>query len=272
MMKDLKVRLSNKIIENAEQLAGLITRQQNERYPALKRAEKELYPARIELVLLYAKALKLEEHERIDVLQKWGQEAGTNFAKKEGISLDMMLREVPEYRAYIGTVLKHEGLTSGITSEEMYELTNALDLIVNDVVYYFSLPFVAYEKEMLTISQAAIAELSVPISAINDTTAILPLIGVMDFNRGNVLQEKVLKESVRLNLEYLIIDVSGLQTTDTYVAQQLFILFESLSLVGTTPVVSGITPAIAQTLVGLGLDFGLIRSFATMKQAIQHVS
>ncbi|MDW0110999.1 STAS domain-containing protein [Sporosarcina aquimarina] len=271
-MKELLIRLSNKVTENAEQLAELITKQQNLRYPTLKRDEAELYPARVELVKLYAEALRLETKERGTLIQKWGQEAGTQFAKKEGISLDMMLREVPEYRAYIGTVLKHEGITSGISPKEMYELTNELDLIVNDVVYYFSLPFVQYEKEMLTISQAAIAELSVPIASINDTTAILPLIGVMDFNRGTVLQEKVLKESVRLNLEYLIIDLSGLQTTDTYVAQQLFILFESLSLVGTVPVVSGVTPAIAQTLVGLGLDFGAIRSFATLKQAIQFVS
>ena len=271
-MKELLIRLSDKVIENAEQLAMLITRQQNERYPIMKKIEEELYPARVELVKLYANALKLEDGERIEQLQKWGQEAGTHFAKKDIISLDMMLREVPEYRAYIGTVLKHEGINSEISSEEMYELTTALDTIVNDIVYYFSLPFVHYEKEMLKISQAAIAELSVPIASINDTTAILPLIGVMDFNRGTALQEKVLKEAVRLNLEYLIIDLSGLQTTDTFVAQQLFILFESLSLVGAVPVVSGVTPAIAQTLVGLGLDFGSIKSFATLKQAIQYVA
>ncbi|REB04783.1 STAS domain-containing protein [Sporosarcina sp. BI001-red] len=271
-MKELLTRLSDKVIGNAEQLAMLITTQQNERYPIMKRLEYELYPARVELVKLYANALKLEETERIEHLRKWGQEAGTHFAKKESISLDMMLREVPEYRSYIGTVLKHEGIKSAISSEDMYELTTALDTIVNDVVYYFSLPFVYHEKEMLKISQAAIAELSVPIASINDTTAILPLIGIMDFNRGSVLQEKVLKEAVRLNLEHLIIDLSGLLTTDTFVAQQLFILFESLSLVGTVPVVSGVTPAIAQTLVGLGLDFGSIKSFAMLKQAIEYVA
>ncbi|WP_432352628.1 STAS domain-containing protein [Sporosarcina sp. A2] len=271
-MKELRIRLSDKVTENAEQLAMLITKQQNLRYPSMAKDEGELYPARVELVKLYANALKLDDEERVEVLRKWGQEAGTYFAKKESISLDMMLREVPEYRAFIGTVLKHEGITSQITAEQMYDLTTALDAIVNDVVYYFSLPFVHHEKEILKISQAAIAELSVPIASINDTTAILPLIGVMDFNRGNVLQEKVLKESVRLNLEYLIVDLSGLQTTDTYVAQQLFILFESLSLVGTVPVVSGVTPAIAQTLVGLGLDFGSIKSFATLKQAIRYVA
>ncbi|WP_039043426.1 STAS domain-containing protein [Sporosarcina sp. ZBG7A] len=271
-MKELLILLSDKVTENAEQLAGLITKQQNERYPIMNRIEEELFLSRMELVKLYANALKLEETERIEQLRQWGQEAGTHFAKKESVSLDMMLREVPEYRAYIGTVLKHEGLNRNISSEEMYELTTVLDTIVNDVVYYFSLPFVHYEKEMLKISQAAVAELSVPIASINDTTAILPLIGIMDFNRGTVLQEKVLNEAVRLNLEHLIIDLSGLQTTDTFVAQQLFILFESLSLVGTVPVVSGVTPAIAQTLVGLGIDFGSIKSFATLKQAIQYVA
>lgn len=271
-MKELLIRLSDKVIGNAEQLAMLITRQQNERYPIMKELEDELYPARVKLVKLYANALTMEEFERVEKIRQWGLESGTHFAKEENISLDMMLREVPEYRAYIGTVLKHEGINSQISSEDMYELTTALDAIVNDVVYYFSLPFVHHEKETLKVSQAAIAELSVPIAAINDTTAILPLIGVMDFNRGSILQERVLKEAVRLDLEYLIVDLSGLQTTDTYVAQQLFILFESLSLVGTTPVVSGILPEIAQTLVGLGLNFGAIKSFATLKQAIRYVT
>ncbi len=271
-MKELVIRLSDKVAENAEQLAELITATQNERYPVLISEEEQLYPARVELVKVYADALKLDEQERTEKLEKWGQEVGRQFAQREGITLDMMLREVPEYREYIGTVLKHEGLKSGISAADMYELTTALDTIVNDVVYFFSLPFVQYEKEVLMETQATIAELSVPIASINDKTAILPLIGVMDYNRGTALQEKVLKEAVRLNLEHLIIDLSGLQTTDTYVAQQLFILFDSLALIGTVPVVSGITPAIAQTLVGLGLDFGSIRSFATLKQAIEYVS
>ncbi|WJY27751.1 STAS domain-containing protein [Sporosarcina trichiuri] len=271
-MRNLLIRLSEKVIGNAEQLAGLITRTQNERYPIMRKLEGELYPARVELVKLYASAMMMDEEERSERLKRWGEEVGTAFAKKEIISLDMMLREVPEYREYIGTVMKHEGLNQGISAEEMYDLTTDFDRIVNDIVYYFSLPFVQYEKEMLLKSQEAVEALSVPISSISDTTAILPLIGVLDFNRSTVLQERVLMEAVRMRLEYLIIDLSGLQTTDTYVAQQLFTLFDSLTLVGTTPVVSGITPVIAQTLVGLGLDFGAIRSFGNLKTAIEHVS
>jgi len=54
-------------------------------------------------------------------------------------------------------------------------------------------------------------------------------------------------------LEDLIIDLSGLQTTDTFVAQQLFNLFDALSLLGIQLIVNGISPAIVQTLVQLGL-------------------
>ena len=80
------------------------------------------------------------------------------------------------------------------------------------------------------------------------------------------LQERVLQNASGLHLENLIIDLSGLQTTDTFVAQQLFRLFHTLSLLGIQPIVSGISPAIAQTLVHLGLTFGRIKSFATLKQ------
>lgn len=73
---------------------------------------------------------------------------------------------------------------------------------------------------------------------------------------------------LELQLENLIVDLSGLHTTDTYVTRQLFNLFDALSLLGVKPIVSGITPVIAQTLVNLGLTFGRIASFATLKQAL----
>lgn len=270
-MEDFLEKLSHKLMEQAPQLAYVITESQNKRYPSMHLLENELYPFRVSLVELYAKSMVMEEKERIDKLKEWGEQAGAEFAKYRTISLDMMLREVPNYRNIIGTVLKHEALAADVSAAQMYDMISLLDSTVNDVTYFFSVPFVRYEKEVLRLSQTLVTELSVPIVSINEDTAILPLIGTVDHDRALILHERVLQNASELQLKYLIIDLSGLQNTDTFVAQQLFNLFDALGLLGIQPIVSGISPAIAQTLVNLGLSFGRIRSFATLKQALSYI-
>lgn len=271
-MEFLLTQLRDKLVEMAPQLAHVITGIQNERYPILKSLESELYPARIELVKIYANSLTQTDEQRIDIIREWGEEAGTGFAKIPSITLDMMLREVPNYRNILGTVIKHEAVEYGISSGEMYEVISILDSALNDITYFFSVPFVRHESDMLRLSRSMVTELSVPIVSINDDTGILPLVGTIDHDRAMILQERTLKNASEKQLKNLIIDLSGLHTTDTFVAQQLFNLFDALSLLGIKPIVSGISPAIAQTLVHLGLTFGRIKSFATLKQALAHIS
>lgn len=263
--------IRDKIIEQAPQLAQVITESQQEKYPVLKRFEREMFLARVELVTLYANTLIMNYVERIETIKTWGEEEGTNFASYEAITLDMVLREVPHYRNTIGAVMKHEAIELGLNAAEMYEIITMLDNAVNDIIYFFSVPFVRHEKEMLELSQSMVSELSVPIASVNSKTAILPLVGSLSHDRAKTLEERVLQEVLELQLENLIIDLSGLHTTDTFVTRQLFNLFDALSLLGVKPIVSGITPVIAQTLVNLGLTFGRIASFATLKQALASV-
>ena len=116
-----------------------------------------------------------------------------------------------------------------------------------------------------------VAELSVPIVSVNDEIAILPLIGSVDMERGNMLRERVLRESYDLKIRTLIIDLSGLQTADTFVVQHLYQLFEALTLLGIHPIVSGVTPALAQTFGQLGLNFGNVPSYSSLKMALKDI-
>jgi len=265
------LQFSRKIVEQAPQLAHVITESQNERYYVFKKLESELYPIRIELIKLYATSLVMDEDVRIPELSRQGEQAGSEFAKYSAVTMDMMLREVPSYRNIIGTVLKHDAIDYGFSAAEMYDIVTRLDSAVNDITYFLGLSFVKHESERLKLSQSIITELSVPIVSIDDLTAILPLIGTIDHERSLTLQERVLIDASELQLKTLIIDLSGLQTTDTFVVQQLFHLFDALSLLGIQPIVSGISPVIAQTLVSLDLNFGQIKSFVSMKQALAYI-
>lgn len=256
------------ILGQSTDLARIITEEQNARYPELKRVELDLFPLRIELVELYGACLGMTEEQRVFVLKEWGERAGTHTARMQQITIDMMLREVPHYRNTIGSVIKYEAQKLNLSANELYDVIDVLDRSINDVVYFFSVPFVRHDKEQLAFSQQMVVELSVPVVSINDDIAILPLIGSMNSERSRVLQERALTEASRLQIKHLIIDLSGVQTIDTFVAQQLFSLLDALSLIGVKGTVSGISPTIAQTLVHLGLDFGKVGSYSSLKRAL----
>ena len=270
-MNDYLQHMRIKIKEQAGQIAQLISKGQGEKYAVLHRHEKMLHPARETMVNLYADTLIMSEVERIETIKKWGEKAGTRLTKYDRVGLEMMFHEVPTFRSRIGEVIRYEAEKIGLSAGEMYDLMSVLDQSLSESLYYFSVPCVQFEKDRLLLSQNLVTELSVPLVSINNQTAILPLIGTVDHDRALVLQERVLQNASELQLENLIIDLSGLQTTDTFVAQQLFNLFDALSLLGIQPIVSGISPAIAQTLVHLGLTFGRIKSFATLKQALAYL-
>jgi len=256
------------IIAQSKELASVITNEQNARYPELLRVEQDLFPLRIELVELYGACLGLSEDQRVLVLKEWGEKAGSSTARMQQITIDMMLREVPHYRNTIGSLIKYEAQKLELTANELYDVIDVLDRSINDVVYFFSVPFVRHDKEQLAFSQQMVVELSVPVVSINDDIAVLPLIGTMNEERSRVLHERALSEASRLQIKHLIIDLSGVQTIDTFVAQQLFNLLDSLALLGVKGTVSGISPIIAQTLVHLGLDFGRIGSYSSLKRAL----
>lgn len=256
------------ILAHSKGLASVITNEQNARYPELQRVENDLFPLRTELVELYGACLGLSEDQRVLVLKEWGEKAGTSTARMQQITIDMMLREVPHYRNTIGSLIKYEAQKLELTANELYDVIDVLDRSINDVVYFFSVPFVRHDKEQLAFSQQMVVELSVPVVSINDDIAVLPLIGTMNVERSRVLHERALSEASRLQIKHLIIDLSGVQTIDTFVAQQLFNLLDSLALLGVKGTVSGISPIIAQTLVHLGLDFGRIGSYASLKRAL----
>lgn len=264
--------MSRKIAEQAATIAEDISKSQVSQYPVLQKLDHKMHPARKKMVKMYAETLVMNETERRKTIQNWGETSGKRLAKYNLVSMDMMIREVPKYRQAIGEVMKREALTIGLTVEEMYDLISILDQSLNDTIYFFSVPFVTYEKERLQLSQTLVTELSVPIVSIDDDIGILPLMGTVDHDRAAYLQERVLKNASALQLEYLIIDLSGLETTDTFVVQQLYYLFKTLTLLGIQPMASGISPAIAQTMVNLGLTFGDIKSFATLKQALLYIS
>ncbi|TYR80727.1 STAS domain-containing protein [Priestia megaterium] len=268
MMNTHLLKIRERILDEKHEIAHSITQEQNELYPGqLKPLTNELLPIRVELVTFFAESIALEDSIRVQQLEKWGMETGTRCAAL-GATLDAMLNEVPHYRKLIGQIIKEEAMRAQLTLEQFYEVLSVFDQTVDEVVYYFSVPFVEYNAEQLKNSQEALLELSVPVVPIANGVAVLPVIGTIDTYRARLLMEQALEESVKRQISHFVLDLSGVPILDTYVASRIFQILEALKLIGVNAKISGITPEIAQTAVSLGLGFGQVQTFSTLRQAL----
>lgn len=104
---------------------------------------------------------------------------------------------------------------------------------------------------------------------LSNRVGVLPLIGDIDSIRANCILDSTLTQSLKLGIQSLIIDLSGVPVMDTHVANQIFKVIASLRLVGMVATLSGISPVVAQTAVQLGIDFKDSPTFGSLKQAIK---
>ena len=112
-------------------------------------------------------------------------------------------------------------------------------------------------EEVIARQQREIAELSTPVVKLWDGVLALPLIGTLDSGRTQVVMENLLQSIVELNAEIAIIDITGVPTVDTLVAQHLLKTIAAARLMGADCIISGIRPQIAQTMVHLGVDLNV---------------
>ncbi|PSC05145.1 anti-anti-sigma factor [Alsobacter soli] len=122
-------------------------------------------------------------------------------------------------------------------------------------------------EEVIIRQQREIAELSTPVVKLWDGILALPLIGTLDSERTQVVMENMLQSIVEHSAEIAIIDITGVPTVDTLVAQHLLKTVAAARLMGADCIVSGIRPQIAQTMVHLGVELNVI-SKASLADAL----
>jgi rsbT co-antagonist protein RsbR len=110
-------------------------------------------------------------------------------------------------------------------------------------------------------------ELSTPVVELWDGVLALPLIGTLDSARTQVVMESLLQRIVDTGSGIAIIDITGVPTVDTLVAQHLLKTVAAARLMGADCIISGIRPQIAQTIVHLGVDLQDVITKATLADA-----
>ena len=122
-------------------------------------------------------------------------------------------------------------------------------------------------EEVIRRQQEELIELSTPVIKLWEGAVAVPLIGTLDSARTQIVMESLLERIVQTDATIAIIDITGVPTVDTLVAQHLLKTVAAARLMGADCIISGIRPQIAQTIVHLGLDLSEVTTKATLADA-----
>ena len=144
------------------------------------------------------------------------------------------------------------------------ELSGLLDQLGLHTVKVFQ----KNREDVIKRQQEEMLELSTPVVKLWDGVLALPMIGTLDSQRTQVVMESLLQRIVETGSEIAIIDITGVPTVDTLVAQHLLKTVTAIRLMGADAIISGVRPQIAQTIVHLGLDLQGIVTKANLADAL----
>ena len=123
-------------------------------------------------------------------------------------------------------------------------------------------------EEVINRQQREMLELSTPVVKLWDGILALPMIGTLDSARTQVVMENLLQKVVDTGAQIAILDITGVPTVDTLVAQHLLKTVTALRLMGAECIISGVRPQIAQTIVHLGVDLQGVTTKANLADAL----
>ena len=126
----------------------------------------------------------------------------------------------------------------------------------------------AAREQIISDQATTMLELSTPVVRLWEGIIAVPLVGTLDSARTQLVMEKLLDELVATGADHAVIDITGVPTVDTEVAQHLLKTVSAARLLGAECTISGIRPQVAQTIVSLGIEFGDIATKANLADAL----
>ncbi len=126
------------------------------------------------------------------------------------------------------------------------------------------------EEQIVTIEQQqmAIKELSTPIMEVWDDVLVLPIVGVLDTKRSMDIMNNLLSSIVTMQAKCVIIDITGVEIVDTKTADYLMKVAQAARLLGVNCALTGIKPAVAQTVVEIGADLSMVKTLRNLKAGL----
>jgi rsbT co-antagonist protein RsbR len=157
---------------------------------------------------------------------------------------------------------------TGSDAEKLAEQTWAATELLDKLGLYTVKTFQKSREEVIGRQQTELLELSTPVVKLWDGILALPMIGTLDSARTQIVMESLLQKIVETESQIAIIDITGVPTVDTLVAQHLLKTVTAIRLMGADCIISGVRPQIAQTIVHLGVDLQGVTTKANLADAL----
>lgn len=140
-----------------------------------------------------------------------------------------------------------------------------IDPIINRLVNEYSGSW----EHTVSMQRVALQELSAPLIPVMKNITIMPLIGTIDTERAKLIMENLLEGVIKHNAEVVLIDITGVPVVDTMVAHHIIQASEAVRLIGSTCILVGIRPEIAQTIVNLGIDLSKFPTKSSLRKGFE---
>jgi rsbT co-antagonist protein RsbR len=192
-------------------------------------------------------------------------EALSRSRAQQGFSSGDTATFIFSFKRPLFQALKMEvGSNADALADEVWAATQLLDSLGLHTVTTFQ----RAREELINRQQEEMLELSTPVVKLWDGILALPMIGTLDSQRTQVVMESLLQKIVDTGSDMAIIDITGVPTVDTLVAQHLLKTVTALRLMGAECIISGVRPQIAQTIVHLGVDLQGVVTKANLADAL----
>nr|WP_145550570.1 STAS domain-containing protein [Variovorax boronicumulans] len=156
----------------------------------------------------------------------------------------------------------------GQDSQTLLQAVVSVTTKLDAMAQWTATAFQRTREELIARQQEELLELSTPVIKLWEGVLAVPMIGTLDSSRTQMVMEALLQKIVETESELAIIDITGVPTVDTLVAQHLIKTVTAIRLMGADCIISGVRPQIAQTIVHLGVDLQGVTTKASLAAAL----
>jgi len=235
--------------------------------------------------LISKRELRRQSQQIVDMLARSIKESGGgDFESPAFDEMRSFLNEISHQRAIKGYTPQENAtyilsLRNVIIPLMAGEFSGDLETLLREMNFFTRLldkmglvmveNFIRSREEIIRQQRADMLELSTPVIKVWDKILSLPIIGTLDSRRAQMMMESLLQKIVETGSTVAILDITGVRTMDTLVANHLIKTVTAARLMGARCILTGVSPAIAQTMVQLGIDLTQITTRSQMSDGIR---
>src|ERR1700761_7725761 len=218
-----------------------------------------------EATAVYDNYVEVLETGSVEALQAYARDLSERIIPR-GVETDEVLGIVLLLRDVLARSLCEK---SQADFQVLNQVLDAYEPAANRIANTVGVNFVQERERIIRQQQEAIRELSTPVLQVRERLLILPIIGVLDSQRARQLTEQLLR-GIRANrAKVVVIDITGVPTIDSTVANHLVQTIEASRLMGATVIITGLASEIAHTLVTLGVDLSKMNAVGDLQRGIE---